>query len=359
MQNIALFCKTLLKGGAEKQVLILLKLLSDDNKNVILINWSGDKVDPEYLKFIESGSFKYSALRGNVLIKYFNLLKIIRNEKITMILSYLTLANFIAGISKIFNREIVTIGGIRNEKLPYFKFLFERWTHNNLSNASVFNNYSAKEKFEKRGFRSDKIFVIHNAIETNQGSSLIREQQSDIRIITIARFVKQKDFMTALYSFKSLIDRNNDKALTYYIVGYGPLKQEIISMAESLNIINRIKFFINPDNIPDILRECDIYLSTSLFEGLSNSIMEAMVAGLPVIATDVGDNNYLVKDGFNGYLVPCRDLNLITAKLEFLSESQEIRNEFGKNSRCLIEKEFSKTTLLNNYLDIFSKVELS
>jgi glycosyltransferase involved in cell wall biosynthesis len=70
-------------------------------------------------------------------------------------------------------------------------------------------------------------------------------------------------------------------------------------MAENLNIMNRIKIFINPANIPDILNECDIYLSTSLFEGLSNSIMEAMVAGLPVIATDVGDNKYLVKDGFN------------------------------------------------------------
>jgi glycosyltransferase involved in cell wall biosynthesis len=359
MQNIAIFCKTLLKGGAEKQVLILLKLLSDENKNVILINWSRDKVDPEYLKFIESGSFKYFTLRGIFLKKFFNFLKIIRKEKISIILSYLTLANFVAGMSKIFIRQTVTIGGIRNEKLPYIKFLFERLTHNNLNNASVFNSFSARDKFVGRGFRSDKIFVIHNAIESNLVFSKVREQRSDIRIITVARFVKQKDFRTALSSFKSLIDRNNNKSLTYYIVGYGPLKQEISSMAESLNIMNRIKIFINPDNISDILGECDIYLSTSLFEGLSNSIMEAMVAGLPVVATDVGDSNYLIKDGFNGYLVPCKDVSLITTKLEYLMESKNTRNEFGKNSRSIIENEFSRAKLLQNYLEVFSRIQLS
>jgi glycosyltransferase involved in cell wall biosynthesis len=359
MQNIAIFCKTLLKGGAEKQALILLKLLSEDNKNVILINWSRDKVDPEHLTYIDNNSLKYFALKGNWLTKYFHFLKIVRAEKISIVLSYLTLVNFIAGTSKLFLKDVTVVGGIRNERLPYYKFLFERWVHNNLNNASVFNNFSAKQKFEDRGFNPDKIFVIHNAIESNQLFTRTGERLSDIRIVTISRFVEQKDFRTALNSIKKLIERNNNKAISYYLVGYGPLEQEIRSMAENLNIMNRIKIFINPANIPDILNECDIYLSTSLFEGLSNSIMEAMVAGLPVIATDVGDNKYLVKDGFNGYLVPCRDKNMIVTKLEYLMESREARNEFGYNSRSIIEKEFSKEKLLQNYLELFSKVQPS
>ena len=321
MQNIAIFCKTLLKGGAEKQALILLKLLSEDNKNVILINWSRDKVDPEHLTYIDNNSLKYFALKGNWLTKYFHFLKIVRAEKISIVLSYLTLVNFIAGTSKLFLKDVTVVGGIRNERLPYYKFLFERWVHNNLNNASVFNNYSAKQKFEERGFKSDKIFVIQNAIESSPVFNGTREQRSDIRIVTVSRFVELKDMMTALNAFKDLIDRNISTPISYYLVGYGPLEQEIRSLADSLKIMNRIKIFINPANIPDILKECDIYLSTSLFEGLSNSIMEAMLAGLPVIATDVGDNKYLVKNGINGYLVPCGDKNLIVTKLEHLEES--------------------------------------
>ncbi len=114
---------------------------------------------------------------------------------------------------------------------------------------------------------------------------------------------------------------------------------------------------INPSNISNILADCDIYLSTSLFEGLSNSIMEAMVAGLPIVATDVGDNKYLVKDGFNGFLVPCKDVNGIVEKLELLSESADMRDNFGNNSRILIKNKFSQGKLLENYLNLLSEFQ--
>jgi glycosyltransferase involved in cell wall biosynthesis len=137
------------------------------------------------------------------------------------------------------------------------------------------------------------------------------------------------------------------------------MEQEINSLAEDLNIIERIKFFINPSNIPEILKDCDIYLSTSLFEGLSNSIMEAMVAGLPIVATDVGDNRYLIKEGYNGYLVPCKDINMIAGKLAFLTESEELRIKYGDFSKSRIRDKFSKGNLLENYLKVFSEFQKS
>ncbi len=357
MLHIAISCKTLLKGGAEKQALILSKLLTENKIDVSLLNWYGDKVDPEYIKYIEDHSIKYIALNGSLIKKFFHFLRIIRGERISIIISYLTLSNFLSGVSKLFLKEIVTIGGIRNEKLPYYKFFFERWIHNNLNDATVFNNYSGKDRFIKRGFKSDRIFVIHNAIIPSQINSNPRVLRSDIRILTVSRFVEQKDFRTALYSFKNLIDRNKDKDLSYYIVGYGPLEQEIRSLAKHLNISDRIKVFINPSNIPDILKDCDIYLSTSLFEGLSNSIMEAMAAGLPIVATDVGDNRSLVEDGFNGYLVPCKGINMIVERLGYLSKSEELRRKFGHYGLVKIRNEFSQEKMLENYLNLFSEFQ--
>ena len=355
--HVAIICKTFLKGGAEKQALILTKLLLDKGIDVILINWYGEKVDQRNLKFISDNSIRYYPMNGSYLKKLNKFQKIIKHDEISIIVSYLTLANFVSGVSKVFNRNVLTIGGIRNERLPYYKFLFEKLIHNYLNDATVFNNYSAKAKFERRGFNPDKIYVIQNAIELENTQLTSKSSNGEIKIVTVGRFVKQKDYDTALKSFSNLVERNRSREFKYYIVGYGPLEKDVRSMAEQLKIDNKIKILINPPDVPGILKNSDIFLSTSLFEGVSNSIMEALVAGLPVVATNVGDNSYLVKEGHNGYLVPCKDVNTIVDKLEYLSGSQEVRNEFGKNSIEVVETEFSKTRLLDSYLSLFSKLQ--
>lgn len=357
MMHIAIICKTFLKGGAEKQALILTKLLVDKGIVVILINWYGEKVDQRNLKFISDNSIRYYPMSGSYLKKLNKFQKILKHDEISIIISYLTLANFVSGISKILNRNVITIGGIRNERIPFYKFLFEKLIHNYLNDATVFNNFSAKEKFERRGFNPDKIYVIQNAIELKNPQQDSKSSNGEIKIITVGRFVKQKDYETALKSFSNLVERNKDRQFRYYIVGYGPLEKDVRSMAEQLKIENKIKIFINPPDVLSILKSSDIFLSTSLFEGVSNSIMEALVAGLPVIATNVGDNSYLVKDGKNGFLVPCRDVETIVDKLEYLSGSADKRNEFGNNSIKVVETEFSKMKLLDSYLSLFSKLQ--
>lgn len=356
MIKIAIICNTLLKGGAEKQALILAKLLFDKGMDIIIVNWYGEKIDQRNLKFISDNSLRYYPMHGTYLKKLSKFRKILKADEISIVVSYMTMANFVSGIIKLFNRNIVTVGGIRNEKLPFYKFLLERFIHNHLNDATVFNNYAAKAKFEKRGFTADKIYVIHNAVESNNARQHMRASNNEIVIVTVGRFVKQKDYDTALKAISSLVEKNRDMKLKYNIVGYGPLEKKIRSMVRKLKVDNKIEVFINPPDVLNILKSSDIFLSTSLFEGLSNSIMEAMAAGLPIVATNVGDNCFLVKDGQNGYLVSCRDVDAIVDKLEYLSESEKERNEFGRFSVSLIETEFSQLKILKDYFNLFSKL---
>ncbi len=355
--RIAIFCKTFLKGGAEKQALILTNLLTQKGIHVSLINWNGNIIDSQYLKFIEENSFRYFPMKGVNLFKFFQFQRILKEEKVSVVLSFLTLPNFISGISRVFNKKVRVIGGIRNETLPFHKFCFEKWIHNYLHNASVFNNYAAKEKFCKRGFNPDKIRVIHNAIELTSLTKNWDVPSREFRIITVSRFVGQKDFKTALLSFRNLLDRNQNGNMSYIVAGYGPLEKDIKSWVEKLSLTGNVKILINPPDIPGLLSKCDVFLSTSLFEGNSNSIMEAMAAGLPIVATDVGDNRHLVKEGFNGFLVPCKDVNLIVNKLEYLMNSESARGELGKNSRSIISNDFSPEKLLDGYMKLLSEVE--
>jgi glycosyltransferase involved in cell wall biosynthesis len=297
-------------------------------------------------------------LEGDFLRKFRNFLKVVRNQKASVVLSYLTLANIISGLSKLFIKDLVSIGGIRTEKLPFYKFFFEKLTHNYLNDATVFNNYSARDKFERRGFKSEKIFVIHNTIKVYPAEA-IESKSDETVIVSVSRFVKPKDFTTALYSIKQVIETNGKRSLKYCIVGYGPLEEEIRSLVSMLDLKDHVEILLKPSNISEILRNSDIYLSTSLFEGLSNSIMEAMSAGLPVIGTDVGDNRYLIEDGYNGFIVPCMDVEIITERIRYLISNEEIRKEYGANSRLKIEKEFSEIQLLNHYYELFTNMGMN
>ena len=124
MPSVIIFCKTFLKGGAEKQALTLAKLLNGKETDVIVISWCGDQIDNANLAFIKENSLTYLGLKGNFLSKFQHFNKIIRREKVSIVFSYLTLANFVAGLSKLFNRHLITIGGIRTEQFPAYKLVF-------------------------------------------------------------------------------------------------------------------------------------------------------------------------------------------------------------------------------------------
>lgn len=354
MSSIVIFCKTLVKGGAEKQALSLAKLLADTGLSVVVVSWCKSKVDTQNKKFVDDNSLRYYGLSGSLPGKFVQFNRILKKENSRVVFSYLTLANVIAGLSRFLNKDLITFGGIRSEKLPIFKFLVERFVHNYLNDATIFNNYSAKRRFERRGFDPVKIFVIHNSIRTPLTINS-HKSETPISVVTVARFVKAKDFKTALLAFKQLITSIDYRMIKYTLVGYGPQESEIRSLVNSLDLESRVDLIINPPNVVDYLKSANIYLSTSLFEGLSNSLMEAMVAGLPIVATDVGDNSFLVREGFNGYLVSPKAVDQIASRLETLVKDEEKRQTFGENSSSIISGDFNQERLLTSYLQLLGK----
>lgn len=358
MLSIVIFCKTLAKGGAEKQALVLAKLLAEKGFKVVVVSWNKNQVDTQNKKILTDNALKYYGLHGPQLLRFVQFNRILKREHAAIVFSYLTLANCIAGFSKAFNKGLVTLGGVRSEKLPVWKFLSERIVHNHLNNATIFNNFSAKKKFERRGFDPVKGYVIHNAINT-QATSIPFRNGNEIVIITVARFVKAKDFETSLLALSKLIARNPYQSIRYIIVGYGPEELRIRALITSLALNDKVDIVINPPNVRDYLKGSCIYLSTSLFEGLSNSLMEAMIEGLPIVATNVGDNNFLVIDGYNGYLLPVKDVEQIALRLETLVRSAELRHTFGVNSLKLISEDFNEEKLLSGYCELIGQYTTS
>ena len=139
------------------------------------------------------------------------------------------------------------------------------------------------------------------------------------------------------------------------IIGYGEEEQNIRSWIKEFDVEKYINIYIRPNNVQDIVRDADIYLSTSLFEGTSNSIMEALNWSLPVVATNVGDNNHLVIDGVNGTLHPIGDAKGMAASIARLLNDYELRKEYGLSSNKNLRDNYSMEIFEKRYTKIIEQ----
>ena len=172
-----------------------------------------------------------------------------------------------------------------------YKNVLEWISHNFVATGTIFNCYSGEKAFIKKGFKKSKCITIPNCFP-NIAEPKETTDKEKVRIITVARFHPQKDYETAVKAIAFLKKAN--KNFVFDLCGYGYLEDQIRRWVKKYGVEDVVEFHIHPNNIPDLLSQADIYISTSLFEGTSNSIMEAMNWCLPVVCTNVGDNGKLV-----------------------------------------------------------------
>ena len=147
----------------------------------------------------------------------------------------------------------------------------------------------------------------------------------------------------------------HQKQIEYVLVGDGELYQQIQNWIKNLQLQN-VTIVRNPSNVEDYYREADIYLLSSDSEGMPNSVMEALNFSLPVVSTDAGDADFLVKDGITGFLVPIKDYKMLVEKLYELVSDSSLRNDFGMNGHRLLIQEFSEKTLQEKFINFTNKI---
>jgi len=355
--KICIFIRTLLSGGAEKQSMLLAKTLQDSYE-VHLIVQKGQYIENKHLKFIKENDINLILLKGCLYKRIFEFYRILKNGKFDLIFSYLTSDNFWSAIIGEIAGVRYIIGSIRNERLAWIKYLISKQIHLYLQDYTIFNNNSGYQHFIDAGFKKGKSIIIHNCIDITT-SPINRPETKSLKILTVARFTEQKDYLTAIKSFHYFIVNLCPGSLQveYLIVGYGILEPQIKQWIEERNLSKNVKMVINPDNVDKYYLNSHIYFSTSVFEGLSNSIMEAMSFSLPVIATDVGDNRELIIDNKTGYLVPVKEYQILAGKIAELISSHKKRIAFGKAGYYLLKEKCSLRKFQNNYLGLIQSLK--
>lgn len=142
---------------------------------------------------------------------------------------------------------------------------------------------------------------------------------------------------------------------TFIFAGRGQLEAELKAQVQQLGIDGKVRFLGLRQDIPRILAVLDVFVLPSLSEGLSMAILEAMVAGKPVIATNVGGNPELVEDGQTGYLVPSQNSPTLTDRLISLLTNRERAIQFGRIGQLRAQGQFSLQTMVQKYQALYDQ----
>lgn len=220
------------------------------------------------------------------------------------------------------------------------------------SNLVKYENYPRK-----------KTRIIYNGIELSAFSKSIdipAKKKSlgippDGKVVgMVARLDPVKNHVMLLRAFQSAAARLPDSCLM--IVGDGPMRAELEALSAELGISEKVFFLGARQDIPDLLKTMDIFVLSSFSEGMSITLLEAMAAGLPVIATNVGGNPEVVADGESGYLVSNDDAKGLSQRLLSLLKDEKTRGEMGRAGRQRAERHFSLQHTVNRYTRLYFKV---
>lgn len=172
---------------------------------------------------------------------------------------------------------------------------------------------------------------------------------------TVGRLQAVKDQLNLVRAFALLMQRvpNDSRQLRLMIVGDGPLRPQVEAEIRSFGLQERVWLAGARSDVPDVLRAIDVFVLPSKAEGISNTILEAMATGLPVVATNVGGNGELVVQGATGALVPANNPEMIARYLEAYVRQPELRSQHGAAGRARVEAEFSIQAMVARYEAVY------
>ena len=203
-----------------------------------------------------------------------------------------------------------------------------------LSDCVVCNSRAAADRLLQAGFPENKIVVIANGLPSeafDETAPAIPKRAGVLRIGMIARMnLKAKNHHVFLAAAARVLSKYPNAE--FVLAGDGPLRPELEATANELGLGERALFLGDRRDIQAILASLDLSVLPSASESLSNTIIESMAAGVPVVATRVGGNPELVTDR-TGLLVPLDDVDAMAAAIEQLLGDANLRTQLGRNAR--------------------------
>ena len=199
---------------------------------------------------------------------------------------------------------------------------------------------------------ADRLVTVHNGMPDIDPSLRAHAGRSPVRMVMVARFGPQKDHPTLLRALAQL----RELLWEVDLVGEGPLLAQTEDLAASLGIRDRVHFLGQRMDVVNILANAQLSLLVTNWEGFPLSILEAMRAELPVIASAVGGVGESVQDGDTGFLVPPGAVDPLRDRIRSLLTDPALRERLGRRGRAVYEEQFTLDRTVSKTLAVYSEV---
>ncbi len=246
--------------------------------------------------------------------------------------------------------------------LPFHRRLLRHGAYRMASAVAVVTNDLRNYHAAQAWWTPEAINVVYNGVDGQEFSpqpqvrDTVRHRlgipPNALVVGSVGRIVPLKDFMTLLKAAEALVPET--PSLYVLLVGSGAELPRLQSyVANSRELAGRVVFPGAVDGVAELLNAMDIFVLPTLMEGMSNTLLEALAVGLPVVATRVGGNPEVVAEGECGYLFPPQDVPELISQLRTLSRDSRLRADFGRAARERALRHFSLEGMLRRYRDLY------
>ncbi len=233
------------------------------------------------------------------------------------------------------------------------------------SEAITTNSAGVKNFYADHGLPASKFSVIPNAIEPRRatessgGASISRNEAFDRLkvspsqklVLAVGRLWPQKRYRDLIWAAELLATLRED--LTLVIVGDGPQRAELMRFRDSVTSIDRVRFAGNRQDVQSLLPHASQFWIGSEYEGQSNSLIEAMQVGLPIVASDIPGNRDLIRDQETGRLYPVGDMAALSRASQWIFENRDQAERLGLAAKEKIDTDFTIESMVRDYVELY------
>jgi len=292
-------------------------------------------------------------------------------EKPDIIHYYLPAAYMIGAMCSIFSLKSIRVMSRRSlndyqKKRPILRFI--EYKIHNFMHLVTGNSKAVIKQLQDESIEQKKIKLIYNGLDIPEkvNSDLRNKARKNLSLknnllifTVVANLIPYKGHKDLFYALNN-IHKSLPKEWILFCIGRDEgCQNEFSELAIRLNLQNHVRFLGYTRNIKKYLYASDIGILPSHQEGFSNSLLEGMAFGLPMIATDVGGNPEAIVNNENGFIVPPNDPNNLSKKILDLIENKDLRERFGQKAHNYVKRNFSIDQCIQNYIDVYKKLTQS
>jgi len=380
--KVAHIIARMITGGADENTLFTIEGLSREKYEIDLI--TGEEFNKDILNKVKNHPFDIIQIKGlkwklNFLhdpIVLLRLIKLLKKKHYDIVHTHTTKAGILGRIAARIAGVPVIVHGLHGSTFQAFNsgllnwllFLFERLT-GRFTDAYVSVSRVLSEKYIERGIgKKDNHYTVYSGMELfkfYRARDKINYQEKykelglnegEFLIGNVARLETRKGHQFLLDAFKNVVEEQKYGQVKLLIIGEGNKRKYLESYVKELNLGDKVIFIGYREDVEKLMALMDIFVLTSLREGLPRILVQAAAVGMPSVAFNVDGVPEIIKDNYNGFLVKVKDIEQLENRIVKYINNKELVLLHGRNGREFIENKWSKKGMVDGIDKIYKKL---